>query len=192
MCKLKAVIFFLLLISFKNSYGQAIYTRIIKIGKIVFSNGVDNSSLPAKEKAARLCNSYMLEYYKKRRLPLIYLSFTLVSTSEEALYQLSYDNLYGTSLQDNNTKGKRKFNKPGIRIRSRDTTINEIFLLKLLDYSINHLPELKSLSQRAIKQSEESNSSLQLASDKIERILSAPVTNKIRHIVACYEQKEAL
>ncbi len=184
MYKLKESIFFFLLMSFTSIYSQSVYTRITETGKVVFSSGRDSSSVSIKEKIAILNNKYIYKYYSKKKLPLIYLSLTNDSTSLDTKYQLSYDNLYGNSLERNYTVPKKKYYKPGIRIRIANTVIDEASLLKLLDYGINHLTELKSLRNKAIKEGVGSNVFLMLPPDKIKEILSAPTTEKIKNIIS--------
>jgi hypothetical protein len=162
-----------------KSYSQSIFTQ--QTGRVVFSSVSGNSLIGIKEGAARLCNRYINKYYPKKKLPLIYLSIVNDSTTADTAYQLSYDNLYGNSLENEYTDRRGKYYKPGIRIRIVNASLDTVSLFKLLDYGINHLVELKALHAKAIKEEISTNTSLALSPQKIKQILSAATSDKIKN-----------
>jgi len=165
---------------FVKGYGQSVYTRITQQGNVVFSSGVDTSLVPVKERMAQLCNRHICKHYPKKKLPLIYLSIVRDSTVKDVGYQLSYDNLYGNSLDDNASK-KGKYYRPGLKIEASGTNFEEESLLKILEYGINNLSELKSIRNQAIKDDAGTNKALKLSPDKINEILLLPLSYKIKN-----------
>ncbi|NIG54412.1 hypothetical protein [Chitinophaga sp. Cy-1792] len=176
--------FVTVILSAGNSNGQAVYTKITQVGKVVYSSGIHSSRDSIKLDLAMLCSKYIFTYYKHKKLPFIYLAVSPVKVSDTVTYEMSYDNIHGHALNNSNVKVRNKYMEPGIRIWVSDFSVDKRSLLKLLDFGINNLKDLKSLYRKAVHEEEYDDELLQLPQEKIFQILSQPATKEIEDLLA--------
>lgn len=143
--------------------GQS--NAIVEYNGIVFEKGVNDK---LKEEYAFLCSEYIKSNYSKKKLPLIY----IVVDNQSTNYELAYDNLTGNSLDNKLYERKGKFYKPGIRIKVPVSPNQSDAILKLLDYGILHLCDLKKNWRKVSKLDYyDRPESLSLNEEKIKEIL---------------------
>ncbi len=170
-------------ISYNNSIGQSVYTNITEIGKVVFSKNGNSNTSKLQEQVAVLFNKYICEYYSRKKLPVIYLSIVNDNTSTSTRYELSYDNLYGNVLNNDNVTVKSKYHKAGINILVVNPSDNTS-MLKILEYGISNLSELKLLYDKARKEGAETNAVLKVGPERIADILSDPTSGRILKVLS--------
>jgi len=140
--KSKTICILIFIVLFSFSKGQVI--AITEYNGVVFEKDEFND---IKENYALLCSNYIKDNYLRKNLPIIY----LVINDDSIQYELAYDNLSGNSL-DNKVYGRKgNFYEPGIRIKVPNSSDQSKELLKLLDYGVKHLSELKKIRRKALK-----------------------------------------
>jgi hypothetical protein len=127
--------------------AQGVFSR--QIGRVVFSGSTIDSDSSLKTRYAKLCNAYMDKWYQNKKQPLVYL--VLSNRAQPSLYQLAFDNLDGNSLKTKLYGRKGKYDLPGIRIMIYSNNRQADILLKMLDYAVNNLSELKAVRNRALR-----------------------------------------
>lgn len=154
---------------------------ILRLGKVVYSTASYDADSTIKKRYSRVCSDYVSKYYEHRKLPLIYLLIAY-SRIDSAEYELAYDNFKGFPRTEDNWVGNAALHKFGIRIRFYSVTYQPENLLKLLDYGINHMQELKRQSRSLRKRIEYDDDvqSLSLSSGKIHWILEQPAAPKVK------------
>lgn len=127
-------------------------TIITEMDKITYYNSLDTSVSATFNKIAWLCNCYLLKNYPKSTIPV---KLDMEISKDTAYYEVGFDNLYGNSgFPDTTGQGENPADKiyfdTGLRIKACDTVINKEYILKLLDYGLQHYNELKIMRQEAL------------------------------------------
>lgn len=161
------LLFFLTILS--NLNAQTTFTK--QLGYIVYGDFDSSVHKSEKEQVAKKMNDYILKTYSKRnKIPLVYLVVSYGFDTTD--YELSYDNFYGNSVDNATYERKGKYFQPGIRIKVYSSGINLEEVLKLLDYGINHIGELKSIRAKALEQDHyDRPATLSISKQKIKSIL---------------------
>lgn len=148
--------------------GQVTFVK--QIGCVAFNgSSVDRDSL-RKENYALLVNEHIQKNYSKKKLPLIYL---VVCSMDSMHFQLAYDNLNGNSLDNKTYDRKGKYDTPGLRIKICSQELHKEELLKLLDYGIVNLKELKKMRNDALsKDHYDQPETLSLSRERILEIIN--------------------
>lgn len=168
--------------------AQAIFT--VQTGKVVYGSYSTNPDSLLLRKYSKLCNLYIKRYYPRKKLPLVYL---IPVRSDCIKYELSYDNRMGNSIDNKANKEyvlKDKYARPGIRIRfySKEDKSNDI--LRLLEYGITHLRELKRLRKSFMNlEYYDQPDNLSISHEKIEAILGMPPSPKIKAVLNTWNTK---
>jgi len=120
-------------------------TIITEMDKVTYYNSLDTAVSACFNKIAWLCNCYMLKNYPKSTVPI---KLDMELSQDTLYYQVGFDNLYGHSgFPDTTGQGQNPTDKiyfdTGLRIKACDTVINKEYILKLLDYGLQHYEELK-------------------------------------------------
>ncbi len=140
--ELKYYFFFLLFPFFVN--GQS--PIIVENTGIVYAK--DNSMTDAlKEKYSLICKKHIQNFYPEGDLPLVY----IIINTNRSDYELAYDNLSGDSVNNDDIDRYSKYYLPGIRITVPFKESNKDALIKLLDYGVNNLSELKKIREEAMR-----------------------------------------
>ena len=164
-----------------TSNAQSYFT--VQIGNVVYSSSSVDADSAIKENYAELCNKYIERYYHGEHLPLVYLIIRCAKI-DTSCYQLAYDNLSGYPSNHKYYGSDKRFNQPGIRIKIYSNRGEWENLLKLLDYGINNIKELKQQRKSLIKQNRDDGlESISLSQDKITSILKEPVSSEIGAIL---------
>ena len=141
----KIIIILMLSVSFNTSFAQTVITTV---GGVVFFDDPDSSRSKTLHEIAVICNEYIQQCHLGASLPLVFLDLELAR--DTSYWQLGYDNIYGNSIDNDIYERKTKdYTDLGIRIKSCDRTIKRENVLKLLDYGVNHVKELKALRTKA-------------------------------------------
>ncbi|MBS1566759.1 MAG: hypothetical protein JST39_20410 [Bacteroidetes bacterium] len=127
-------------------------TIITEMDKVTYYNSLDTSISSVFNQLAWLCNCYMLRNYPKLSIPV---KLDMELSRDSVSYEVGFDNLYGNSgFPDTTGQGEnpadRIYFDTGLRIRACDTVINKEYLLKLLDYGLQHYEELKTMRQEVL------------------------------------------
>lgn len=131
---------------FIRANAQAVITRINNIVYIESSA----SQQAQQQKLAMLCNQYVQQHYTKGEAPLVLLD--IQQSTASPCYQLGYDNIYGTSINNEIYKPQTSdHTNLGIRIKICDKAISEQTVLKLLQYGLEHLYKLKQDRENMLK-----------------------------------------
>lgn len=154
----------------------------VQMGNVVYTSSSIDADSTIKKKYAILCYRYIDKYYHGKHLPLVYL---MVSSHkiDTIAYELAYDNLSGYPSNYKYYGVNMSFNQPGIRIKVYTNTAAAENLLKLLDYGITNLKEIKRQRKALLKQDDDTMNSLSLSQDKITSILKEPPSSKIKAIL---------
>ena len=139
--------------------------KITELNTVLFSNVEDTikvaymdveDTLKSRQlhDIAKMCSCYIQNFYPRIKLPEILLD--MEQSKDTVYYQLGYDNIYGNSIDTSADDDIRQpqtwdYTTLGIRIKSCSPQINKEIILKLLDYGINHVNELKALRKEAGK-----------------------------------------
>jgi len=168
-----------LLIASKSN-AQSYFT--VQAGNVVYASSSVDADSTIKKQYAALCNKYIDRYYHGKHFSLVYLIISSPKFDTSA-YELAYDNLSGYPSKYKYYGADKRFNQPGIRIKvyaNRDESEN---LLKLLDYGITNLKEIKQQRKFLMKQDNDAVKSLSLSQDKITSILKEPASSEIKAIL---------
>ena len=127
-------------------------TIITEMDKVTYYNSLDTSIGSVFNKIAWLCNCYMRKNYPQSPV-LVKLDMEL--SKDTMYYELGYDNLYGNSgFPDTTGSGQNPSDKiyfdTGLRIKACDTAMNGEYILKLLDYGLQHYEQLKVMRAEAL------------------------------------------
>jgi len=127
-------------------------TIITEMDKVTYYNSLDTSVSAAFNKIAWLCNCYILKNYPRTTLQV---KLDMEVSKDTVYYEVGYDNLYGNSgFPDTTGSGQNPADKiyfdTGIRIKACDTALNKEYILKLLDYGLQHAEELKTFRAEAL------------------------------------------
>jgi hypothetical protein len=174
----KKIIFLIpFLISITTAYSQSITT----IDKIIFLDYRDTIDSKPVHETAKICDSYIQTYYATAKFP--YILLDIEQSNDTTYYQLGYDNIFGNSIFFPNQK--IWFNSTlGIRIKACGKNINASNILKLLDYGLNHISDLKKIRDNAIKLSyNDKPDHVTIKRKLINRILKQKETDKIKFIL---------
>ena len=164
-----AALLFVFFSSIKSN-GQIFFVK--QIGHVVFNSSSVDSDSSWKIIYTTLINEYIQKHYQKKKLPLIYLTVYSVNNTL-MFYELAYDNLNGNSLENEIYDRKGKYDAPGIRIKICSQELQKEELLKLLNYGINNLKELKKIRNEALKKSQyDQPNTLSLSQEKILEIIN--------------------
>ena len=153
----------LLIVIITNAQAQ-IYVR--QTGLVAYSGSVIHTDTVTMDAYSKSLNTFIKEMHGKRNLPLIY-----ISIGENTV--LSFDNLNGNSLDNKAYDRNGKYDKPGIRIVISNTSQTpERNMLKLLDYGIENLSELKKERKKALKlEYYDQPDQLNLKEEKLQNLL---------------------
>lgn len=168
---------FLVVFGAKHAIGQDITVRL---GHVVYTTIKEDQDSVTKKKYAELCEEFCARYYSTKRLPFVYLVISSTG-SDTSLFELAFDNLRGNSLSNREYGRNKIYDVPGIRIKICTRERKEEEVLKLLDYAINHLMDLKNIRKRAVKKDEDA--SLSLGHDKIMSILNGAMSDKVSDFI---------
>lgn len=163
--------FFIIFFLTSMNNVQAQVTFIKQVGKIVYGDFDSSMHSKEKEQIAKKMNECILKKYSNKKLPLVYLIVNYDHDTTE--YELSYDNFYGNSIDNETYERKGNYYQPGIRIKIYSTRINTEEVLKLLDYGVSYISELKSIRTQALKKDYyDRPATLSLNKQKIREILT--------------------
>lgn len=168
---------FLIVFSANDTIGQDITVRF---GHVVYTTIREDQDSITKKRYAELCEAFCLRYYNMKRLPFIYLVMSSAG-SDTSLFELAFDNLRGNSLSNQEYGRLKIYDAPGIRIKIFTRERKEEELLKLLDYAINHLMDLKNIRKKALEKEE--HTSLSLDHDKIVSIINGEISDKVSDFI---------
>jgi len=127
-------------------------TIITEMDKVTYYNSLDTSVSAAFNKIAWLCNCYLLKNYPKSTVSI---KLDMEISKDTTYYEVGFDNLYGNSgFPDTTGQGQNPADKiyfdTGLRIKACDTALNKEYILKLLDYGLQHYEELKIVRQETL------------------------------------------
>jgi hypothetical protein len=127
-------------------------TIITEMDKVTYYNSLDTSISAGFNKIAWLCNCYILKNYPKTTIPI---KLDMEISKDTMYYEVGYDNLYGNAgFPDTTGSGQNPADKiyfdTGLRIKACDTAPNKEYILKLLDYGLQHYEELKTMRTEAL------------------------------------------
>jgi hypothetical protein len=152
---------------------------VTQIGQVVFQGPSTTTEGETKKLYADLCNSYIRKYYPNKKLPLIYLD--IKTGIDDSIYELAYDNLNQNSLDNKTYERKDKYSIPGILIKLHSQTKEPEKLLKLLEYGIGHMAELRKIRNQALKLHYRNQpDSLSLNQEQLHSIINADMPTKIK------------
>ncbi|MFD2523345.1 hypothetical protein [Emticicia soli] len=178
----RKVVFILIASILIASKGRAQSYFTVKMKNVVYTSSSTDADSTIKKHYAILCNKYIQKYYHNHQLPLIYL---IISTSQinTLEYELAYDNLSGYPSKYKYYGSDKEFNKSGIRIVVYSNTDKSENLLKILEYGINNLVELRRQSKTLMMKHDNTINNLALNQDKIISILKQPTSLKIKTVL---------
>ena len=127
-------------------------TIITEMDKVTYYNSLDTGVSATFNKIAWLCNCYILKNYPKSDIPI---KLDMELSKDTMYYEVGFGNLYGNSgFPDTTGQGQNPSDKiyfdTGLRIKACDTVINKEYILKLLDYGLQHYEELKIMRAEAL------------------------------------------
>lgn len=157
----------------------------VERGKVVYgSSGMDADSL-IKKRYAILCDSYIKEFYSEKKLHFLYLIIN--KDQHSSINELSYDDLSGYSSEYEYYGVNKKYNNPGLRIGIHSAQDEPENILKLLDYGLNNLRELKKRRKRLLKSAKRSQlENLSLSQGEINRIIATPLSDRIQRFLSSF------
>ncbi len=155
-----------LLFASLSCHSQIPFIR--QIGLVVYSDFEKSRDELKKKKSAVACS----EYITSKRFDTSLLVY-LIYDSDSDGYQLSFDNLYGNSIDNSVYDRKGIYYQPGIRIvipMNRIECVRDIY--KLIDYGYNNLDELVKIRNKAIEYNDKGQIvPLYLGKEKIDKIV---------------------
>lgn len=146
---------------------------------MIYTGLSSDESQYKNQEIAFLCNEYINKFYSKKKLPLIYLELEDIG---EELYKVGFDLFEGARWK--NAEENRPYKGKGIRISIISRKNKSESVLKLLDYAITNLKQLKQIDDSiAIMDHYEKPCYSSLSDLRISQILSKPTTLHIKEIL---------
>lgn len=169
------VAFFISLTSYGNTYG----VMTGKIGKVYYDGIVAGETQYQNQAIAFLCNEYIAKYYPKSRVKV----FLELGFGESFSYKISYDKFQGEQWE--NAEQNRPAKGFGIRIRLSKNLNRAESVLKLLEYGLNNLADLRKASKRFFKMDYyDRPDELTVDSIALSEVINGQMDLKIKNILA--------
>ena len=176
MKQLIAIIIFLSITINSHAYSYGVMTG--NIGNVYYTGIVAGETQYQNQAIAFLCNEFIKTYYPQNREK-VFLELGFVDSLG---YKLSYDKFQGDNWE--NAEKNRPVKGLGIRIRLSQEINRAEAVLKLLDYSLNNLPELKKARKDFYSLSYyDQPDDVTIDSTKLSMIIKKPTNEKIRNIL---------
>jgi len=164
------IVLSIFIISSTNAPAQVSFVK--QIGRVALNGSNTDADSLLKRSYAMLINGHIKNHYSKKRLPLIYLAIRSVEDPSMP-FELAYDNLNGNSLENKTYHRRGKYDAPGIRIKIYTKGLRKDEVLKLLEYGVDNLKELKKIRSEALrKEHYDQPETLSLSREKIMEIIN--------------------
>lgn len=170
--------FAIFLITCSNSNGNTFGIMTGNVDSIYYDGIVAGETQYQNQAVAFLCNKYMKKYY-----PLVHEKvFLELGFDENCSCKLSYDKFQGNSWI--NAENNRPVKGFGIRIQLSQKYNRSESVLKLLDYGLNHLSELKKSSNDYFNMSDDDRpDNLTIDAIILKKIIESPANQNIQNIL---------
>lgn len=148
-------------------------TSITEIGNVAFINPSDTIVKNQRIELARMSNEFIQRYYPSNK----HIIYVMLNTTDAKDFNVYYENIYGSSLDNDNNERSLKYYKPGIRV---DANYNKEVILRLLDYGLKNSKSLCRKRQQLLKNKSTDKDALLLSENEVREILLHPLNNRIK------------
>lgn len=152
---------------------QSQTTSITEIGNVAFINPSDTAVKNKRIELARMSNEFIKKYYPTNKQTI----YLMLNANDTNAFNVYCDNIYGSSLDDDNNERSLKYYKPGIRV---DANYSKEVILRLLDYGLQNSKILCRKRQILLKKKSPDKEALLLSENEIKEILSRPLNKRIK------------
>lgn len=168
--------FIITFITYINSNGNTYGVMTGNIDSVFYSGIVAGETQYQNQAVAFLCNEYIKKYYPSiHEKVILELGFDEISS-----YKLSYDKFEGDSWI--NAENNRPVKGFGIRIQLSQKYNRAESVLKLLDYGLNHLSELKKTSNDYFKLNDDNRpDDLTIDTIILKKVIESPMSQNIQN-----------